>query len=83
MASYIQNEQPYVYCNTCGRKDYRLLEQVNANPASPVYAVTLCNAFNSAPSRYPNAPCQGIMTTSTQTLSQLDNQTYINERTTS
>lgn|SRR5271157_74121 len=62
--TYVQNEQPYLFCTTCQRKEYNLgtLNQtasVNNNFGSYINgkwgapAVIYCNRYNSAPGAYP------------------------------
>ena len=88
--TFVQNEQPYLYCSVCGRKEYRL-NQVGVNSAGTQQfqnpglgsSGVICMAYNSAPGKYPNQACQGILTATTSTLTALDNQTQLNERTTS
>ena len=70
---YIQEESPYYFCNVCGRKDYRgLIFNVTYNPT--------CNAFNSSPSKYPQAQCKGTMTLTTLTIPQSDANLVNDER---
>ena len=52
---YVVYEPHYYYCNVCGRKSYR----------EGAVSGTTCNAYNSAPAKYPQQHCKGIMTTST------------------
>jgi hypothetical protein len=111
ITSYVQNEQPYLFCTTCGRKEYNLgtLNQtasannnfgnfINGKWTAPT--IVYCNRYNSAPGQYPilesNATttistpigigtgyCQGSMSLTTAALSTLNNQTTLNERTSS
>lgn len=60
--SYTQNELPYLYCSECGRKEYRVA--MNGS---------VCQAYNSSPSKYPGRPCQGAMTLGANTISSLSN----------
>ena len=55
---YVQPESVYAYCATCGRKSYNLQTLVFSGNGT----LQKCGAFNSAPFKYPQAPCQGTMT---------------------
>lgn len=110
-ASYVQNEQPYLFCTTCGRKEYNLgtLNQTASanncfgnfiNGAWTAPTIVYCNRYNSAPAKYPQLAtsktttlatyaligtgyCQGSMSLTSSKLSTLNNQTQLNERTSS
>jgi hypothetical protein len=69
---YTQNELPYLYCNVCGRKDYRI-----------VGAGQVCQVYNSSPSKYPQKNCPGIMTQATNTIATLSNNQSNDERSSS
>lgn len=64
VTAYVQNEQPYLFCTTCGRKEYNLktLNQTASannqfgsfiNNAWTAPTIIYCNRYNSAPAKYP------------------------------
>ena len=65
-----QNELPYLRCNVCNRKSYQI-----------EYAGVTCNAWNSAPSKYPLQYCPGVLVPSIlAVIPLLENQVFFQER---
>lgn len=65
-----QNELPFLRCNVCSRKSYQIK-----------HSGMICNAYNSAPSKYPLQYCPGILVPSVlATIPQLNFQLFFQER---